>query len=213
MEGIEEVDEPEPLSGLYKIIMGAFGIGMAGMLILGFTLAIHWVDTHDRKVQTAAKIRQVTHKAFKDPLLSAQNVKFEIPYLHGGDPQSQRLMAEWSKAKTGTVSGGFKIPATYVTPNTRVETELTLSCETLCQLKFELPANRILLPWFNGKKVHYPEREFKLESFGFRLEVAESKLQGIGVEESPLAPFDLSLNLKKHYKETYLGSDGKVIRF
>jgi hypothetical protein len=213
MDGIEEVEEPEPLSGLYKIIMGTFGIGMAGMLILGFGLAIHWVDKHDRKVQTAAKIRQVTHKPFKDPLLAAQTVKFEIPYLHGGDPQSQHLMAEWSKAKTGSVSGGFKIPATYVTPNTQVQTELTLSCQTLCQLSFELPANRVLLPWFNNKKVHYPEREFKLESFGFRLEVAESRLQGIGVEERPLAPFDLSLNLKKHYKETYLGSDGKVIRF
>lgn len=213
MDELEEIEEPEPLSGLYKIIMGTFGVGMAGLLILGFALAIHWVDHHDRKVQTAAKIRQVTHKPFKDPLLAAERVKFEIPYLHGGDPQSLRLMAEWAKAKTGEVTGGFKIPATYITPNTRVETELSLSCQTLCTLSFELPANRILLPWFNGKKVHYPEREFKLQSFGFRLEVAQSRLQGIGVEDSPLAPFDLSLNLSKHYKETYLDAKGKVIRF
>jgi hypothetical protein len=208
----DEVDESESFAGIYKWIMAGFGLGTALLLVIGFSFAIHWVDKHDRKAQTPQKIRQETHKRVKDPLLGAEKVRFEIPYLHGADPRSLRLMAELSKAKSGQLAGGFKVPAVYITANTRVETELSLKCETLCMASFEIPAKRILLPWFNGKKLHYPEREFKLESFGFHLLVRNSRLQGIGVQESALAAFDQSLNLHKHYKETYFKADGSPIK-
>ncbi|PIQ26914.1 hypothetical protein COW36_16915 [bacterium (Candidatus Blackallbacteria) CG17_big_fil_post_rev_8_21_14_2_50_48_46] len=213
MEIESEVQENAEFKRAYRLILGIFGIGMSGLLIAGFAAAIYFVDKHDRKFQTVQKMQQRKHVVRHDPLVNAETLQFEIPYLHGGDPRTLRYIADLATKKSGEVKGGFQIKGLYRSQNVQIPTALTLSCDKICTLKFSVPARLALLPWYNGEKMILPEREFQLETQGYFFQVKQSKLQSLRFGAETPAPFDLSLNLRKNYHETYLDAQGKKIPF
>lgn len=209
-EALEEKTEQE-LGRIYRLLMTLFGVGMSALLIAGFVLAVHWVDKHDRQVQQTARRSDPPRQSLRDPLQEAVQVQFELPYLHGADPQTLQIMAELARGRSGDLPGGFRIPAQYQTAVTRQQTELSLFCQGICRLSFRLPVAQVLLPWRNGRRWIYPARNYTLKSGTVRLEVQNSRLAGLARQEESLALFNFSVDLRSAYRERYFKADGSEI--
>lgn len=208
----------ERLQNIYRGWVYVFGLFMAFALVGGSWYGIQMVQKHDQAHRQTQKIQQINKsnqgKRVANPYLDAKTVHFEFPYRHGADPYSITHVMALQQHQKKAIQGGFVLDGLYRSGNIEQKVELKLACETvLCKLSFDLPANFILPPRFDGKRMRRPERNFSLIAHDYEFQVQHSQLRAIrALDSDKWALFDGLDELKHLSKEVYLTADNRPIK-
>lgn len=207
----------ERLQKAYGLWVYSFGVLMAVAVLAGSWYGVKLVQAHDQEHRQTRQIQNANTnmgKRIANPYLQAEKVAFSLPYRHGADPYTLTHVTALQKHQKKALSGGFEVAGTYQSGNITHPVDMKLRCEqVLCKLSFELPANYVLPPRFDGRRARLPKRNFSLLAHGYEFQVENSQLLRVRRADSAnWAAFDGPTEVRPYYKEEYLKADNSPIR-
>jgi len=201
----------------YRLSIYAFGLLMATAILGGTWFGLRMIQRHDAKNQIKQNVKADVKRKSKivavKPFEKSKEVSFSLPYQHGADPNTLRIVAQLSTKKSNIIPGGFSLPGIVHINQMQHNTNLQLACQKdLCQLKFIIPSKLVLQPKVEGHKLIYPRRSFEIQADQIRFQIKESRLVSISSESiKNKALFQAPQNLDRFYKENFLNSQGEKI--
>lgn len=201
---------------IYRLSVYVFGTVFAAGILGGTWFGLQMIQKHDQKYAHQTEIKLKEHgPALANPFRNAATVSFDLPYLHGADPNTIRYISDISQHKTKALPNfGFEVPGEYRSGSISEKVDLSLTCkDALCHLSFKLPARLVLTPQFDGRRFRAPKRNYQVASNGYVFEILDSQLYGIHPEKSDqVAVFSENLDVRPYYREAFFDSKGAWIQ-